>query len=123
MVLKWFGRYLDKIDITSKKKVFHSFRHTFETKCVEKKITAEIQNQICGWVNKGVGQRIYNKGLDIKDLYKEIKKIQYPELVKCLPHFLYDKNQTDYSIEVLKIQPSKPRTPRKSNKLKLTPRV
>ena len=34
----WFGRYLDTVGIRDKQKVFHSFRHTFETKAVEIKI-------------------------------------------------------------------------------------
>ncbi len=97
-VLKWFARYLDRIGISSRKKVFHSFRHTFETTCVEKKLTAEIQNQLCGWVNQGVGQRVYSKGVDVKNLYKELKKVQYPFLNKCLPSFIYEKSHKDTSV-------------------------
>ena len=41
----WFARYLDKIGIPEESKVFHSFRHTFETKAVEVRIPAEYQKR------------------------------------------------------------------------------
>lgn len=74
----WFGRYLDSIGIKDKLKVFHSFRHSFETMAVEKRIPAEYQNAICGWTDKGVGQRIYGKKKDIRIVLEEISKIEYP---------------------------------------------
>ncbi len=74
----WFGRYLDKIGIRDKKKVFHSFRHTFETKAVEIKMPIEYQNAICGWTDRGVGQRIYGKKKNINVTFEEISKINFP---------------------------------------------
>lgn len=74
----WFARYLDKLGITGSDKVFHSFRHTFETKAVEVKIPAEYQNAICGWADRGTGQRIYGRTKDIKVVLNEISKIKYP---------------------------------------------
>ena len=74
----WFGRYLDKLNITDKSKVFHSFRHTFETMAVEKKIPAEYQNAICGWTDRGIGQRIYDRKKDVTVVREEISKIEYP---------------------------------------------
>lgn len=96
-ITKWFARYLDTIGLSEKSKVFHSFRHTFETKCVDKKLTAEVQNQLCGWTNHGVGQRIYNKGMDVLSLLKELKKVQYPCLFDYLNAFQFDKKQKDCS--------------------------
>ena len=77
-IQKWFARYLDSIGIKGKDKVFHSFRHTFETKALEKLLHTEHQNRLCGWTNKGVGQSVYGKQLHIKVLYDELCKIDYP---------------------------------------------
>ena len=74
----WFARYLDKLGISDKAKVFHSFRHTFETKAVDKRIPAEYQNAICGWTNHGIGQRIYAHKKDMKIMLEELSKISYP---------------------------------------------
>ena len=78
IVQSWFARYLDSLNITGQDKVFHSFRHTFETMAVEKKIPAEYQNAICGWTDQGVGQRIYGRKKDINVMREEIGKINYP---------------------------------------------
>ena len=69
-VQHWFGKYLDSLRIKDKSKVFHSFRHTFETMAVEKKIPAEYQNAICGWTDKGTGQRLYAHKKDMKILMR-----------------------------------------------------
>ena len=74
----WFGRYLDKIGMPEKDKVFHSFRHTFETKAVEKKIPTEYQNALGGWADYGVGQKVYGHNKNIKAVLEEIIKISYP---------------------------------------------
>ena len=78
IVQTWFARYLDKIGITGTDKVFHSFRHTFETMAVEKRIPTEYQNAVCGWTDKGVGQRVYAHKKDMKIMLEEISKIEYP---------------------------------------------
>lgn len=77
-VQAWFARYLDKIGITGKDKVFHSFRHTFETMATEKKIPPQYQNAICGWAEQGIGQRVYAHKKDIKIMLEELSKIDYP---------------------------------------------
>ena len=78
IVHHWFARYLDNLNITDKAKVFHSFRHTFETKAVEKRIPSEYQNAICGWTDRGVGQRVYAHKKDIRVMLEELSKIEYP---------------------------------------------
>lgn len=77
-VQHWFARYLDSVGITEATKVFHSFRHTFETMAVEKKIPAEYQNAICGWTDQGIGQRLYAHKKDMNIMLEEISKIEYP---------------------------------------------
>ena len=85
-VQAWFARYLDELDITDTSKVFHSFRHTFETKAVEVRIPAEYQNALGGWSDYGIGQRVYGKTKDIKVMLAELSKISYP-LSKELKEF------------------------------------
>ncbi|MBP5344276.1 MAG: site-specific integrase [Alphaproteobacteria bacterium] len=77
-VQHWFARYLDKIGITEPSKVFHSFRHTFETMATEKRIPPQYQNAICGWTDQGIGQRVYAHKKDIKIMREELSKISYP---------------------------------------------
>ena len=77
-VQAWFARHLDTLGIISETKVFHSFRHTFEAKAVEKRIPSEYQNAICGWTDRGVGQRVYGKKKDIRIMLEELSKIEYP---------------------------------------------
>ena len=77
-VQHWFARYLDKIGITESSKVFHSFRHTFETMATEKRIPPQYQNAICGWAEHGIGQRIYAHKKDVNIMQEELNKISYP---------------------------------------------
>ena len=94
----WFGRYLDSIHLSEPNKVFHSFRHTFETKAIEKKIPAEYQNAIAGWTDKGIGQRLYGRTKDIKVMLEELSKISYP-LSKELKVFK-EKIRTSYYFKI-----------------------
>jgi integrase len=77
-VQHWFARYLDKIGLSEPSKVFHSFRHTFETMATEKKIPPQYQNAICGWAEQGIGQRLYAHKKDVRVMLEEISKIEYP---------------------------------------------
>lgn len=45
---KWFGRHLDTLHITSKSKVFHSFRHLFKDLCRNAGLDDSAVDQICG---------------------------------------------------------------------------
>ena len=77
-VQHWFARYLDKIGMSEPSKVFHSFRHTFETMATEKRIPPQYQNAICGWAEQGIGQRLYAHKKDVRVMLEEISKIEYP---------------------------------------------
>ena len=69
---------MDTIGISDHNKVFHSFKHTFETEAVEKRIPAEYQNAICGWTDKCIGQRLYGRTKDIGVMFEKLSKISYP---------------------------------------------
>lgn len=77
---QWFGRYLKKIGIDSRSKVFHSFRHTIKPYLRDAGISQEYQNAICGWIGKDIGERVYGGNIPIKKLYQEISKLKYPFL-------------------------------------------
>ena len=78
IIQTWFSRYLDRLGITGSDKVFHSFRHTFEVMATNKRVPPQYQNAICGWVDQGVGQRVYGKKKDINIILEELSKINYP---------------------------------------------
>jgi len=77
---KWFGRYLDEIGIISKRKVFHSFRHTVKPELRDAGIPQEYQNAICGWEGRDTGERTYGSNFKINVLYNELCKLKYPFL-------------------------------------------
>ncbi|HQS44095.1 MAG TPA: site-specific integrase, partial [Methylotenera sp.] len=53
---KWFNRMLrEKLDITDKRKVFHSFRHTFKDACRISSILSEHHDRLTGHENKNIG--------------------------------------------------------------------
>lgn len=80
----WFGRYLTKLKIEGRNKVFHSFRHLVKPMLRDAGIGQEYQNAICGWSAKDVGERIYGGEIPIEILNNEISKLQYPFLDKTL---------------------------------------
>jgi len=98
-VQKWFARYLDNLRIKSETKIFHSFRHTFETRAVELKMPTEYQNALCGWRDDGIGQRIYGHKRDIRVMYEELSKISFP--IKRELQELEKMFKTSYVINLL----------------------
>ncbi len=106
-ITHWFARYLDKIGIKASKKVFHSFRYTFEEKAIERNISTEVQNALGGWTNKGTGQAIYGKRISTQVLFREIKKIRYPFLNEYMEKFKEirkDFSTGDYELSKKKIK-------------------
>ena len=80
-----FRYYMDKVvKINNPKKVFHSFRHTARGIYLNNNVSEEIVNILCGWEGVGAGAKNYlhRDKVDIKKLYKEIKKLKYPEVEK-----------------------------------------
>ena len=81
-ISQWFGRYLKKIGIDSRSKVFHSFRHTVKPYLRDAGISKEYQNLLCGWIGDDEGERTYGGNVSIKKLYSELSKLKYPFLNK-----------------------------------------
>ena len=77
---KWFARYLEKLGIKTKRKVFHSFRHTVKPELRDAGVGQEYQNALCGWEGRDTGERTYGSTFKINVLYNEICKLKYPFL-------------------------------------------
>lgn len=78
---KWWGRYArDTIGITDKRKVFHSFRHTFKDACRNSGIHQEIHDTFTGHTGNNVGSA-YGTGASLKQLARQIKELKYEGLI------------------------------------------
>ncbi|RYD85479.1 MAG: site-specific integrase [Verrucomicrobiaceae bacterium] len=75
---KWFGRFLDSVEICDKKLVFHSFRHTFATGCRECGIPLEQYEAIGGWKYQGTSG-VYGKQ-SLQALARALARLEYPGL-------------------------------------------
>ena len=66
---KWFGRYLRKtVGIDDRKKVFHSFRHTFKRMTRDAGLHEELHDALTGHSSgKSVG-RMYGNGFSLSPL-------------------------------------------------------
>ena len=74
----WFRRHLKKSGVkTDRTKTFHSFRHTTRIGASNNKISEDVINSVCGWAGQGVGQQVYGKGFEIKDLHNAWCKLNY----------------------------------------------
>ncbi|MEM9109393.1 MAG: site-specific integrase [Planctomycetota bacterium] len=75
---KWVNRYFRQAcGITDRRKVFHSFRHTFSDACREAEIPREVRNALMGHRTSGVDQE-YGDGFSLRVLDRAVQKIQYP---------------------------------------------
>jgi integrase len=76
---KWFARFSDKIGLTDRRKVFHSFRHTYRDALREADVSAEKVRALGGWASGRVEDQ-YGSGLRASTLAKDIRAIGYPGL-------------------------------------------
>jgi integrase len=53
---KWFGRYLRSIGITDRRKVFHSFRHSFKDALRAAEVSEDLNDALLGQKNSSVGR-------------------------------------------------------------------
>ncbi len=81
---KWFGRFLDNVDVTERDKVFHSFRHTFRDALRDGEVSEEIAKFLGGWSRHEVQQK-YGRGPSLKNLQNAISKVRYPSVQLALP--------------------------------------
>ena len=78
---KWWGRYMrSTIGITDKRKVFHSFRHTFKDACRAAGIDKEKHAALTGHAEGDEGDKYGAEQYPLKPLAQAIKKVRYPSL-------------------------------------------
>jgi integrase len=83
---RWFGHQLRRLKIDyNGRKVFHSFRHTFISRCREAELEEEVRHAITGHSDGGSVGRSYGgdeKGYrhSLQRLQRELSKVHYPGL-------------------------------------------
>ncbi|MCO5791286.1 MAG: hypothetical protein HEQ21_00530 [Blastomonas sp.] len=77
---EWFGPYIRGVcGITDKRKVFHSFRHTFKDYIRRAKIAEGVQRQLMGHAGKDVADD-YGSGYDLHSLAEAMASYRVPGL-------------------------------------------
>ena len=74
---KSFGRFKLRQGITSGRKVFHSFRHTFKDMCREAEMPKEVHHRLTGHNSSEVGD-MYGTGFSITKLNDYIQRVVLP---------------------------------------------
>lgn len=73
---KWFGRFMDRIELSDPSLVFHSFRHGFRDACRMAEILEETAHALGGWATVNQGQRYGNRSA-VPLLHRALKKVTY----------------------------------------------
>lgn len=74
---KWFGRFMDRIDLSARALVFHSFRHGFRDACREAGVSPENADALGGWATAGIGSQYGERGR-LTVLARESAKVHFP---------------------------------------------
>lgn len=75
---KWFGRIIrNKAKIEDRKKVFHSFRHTFSTALKHALVPEEVAGALAGHKNDSITYNRYGKGYPASVLKEAIDKLKF----------------------------------------------
>jgi integrase len=78
---EWFGRYLRTVcGVADKRKVFHSFRHTFKDYTRRARIAEGVQRQLMGHAGRDVADD-YGSGYDLLSLVEAMATYRVPGLV------------------------------------------
>ena len=76
---KAFMRFIrEKLAITDRRKVFHSFRHTFRDACREAGLDEEIADALMGHAGGGRMGRRYGSSFSVRRLQAAVRQIEYP---------------------------------------------
>ena len=76
---KWWGRYSREQGITDRRKVFHSFRHTFKTACREARVAQEVHDAFTGHAPANVGGD-YGNPASMPVAILDMQKVRYEKL-------------------------------------------
>ncbi|MFC3642754.1 DUF6538 domain-containing protein [Aquibium oceanicum] len=76
---KFFARFRHKVGITDRKKVFHSFRHTYRDALREADISDQKVRALGGWSSSRTEEN-YGRGLKASTLARDIQSVKYDGL-------------------------------------------
>ena len=86
---KWWGRFLDKVELGDSALVFHSFRHTAEDYLRANKLPKYIIDQIIGHQDPSAAGE-YGMGLSVEELHAIIADlslpVRLPDLIASKPN-------------------------------------
>ena len=86
----YFSHYLrERVGIQDRRKVFHSFRHTFKDACRAAGLDEEIHDALTGHCGAGAGRRYGNGEYPLAPLYGAMKKLTFPGLE--IDHLLHEQ--------------------------------
>ncbi|MFE1597525.1 hypothetical protein [Methylobacterium sp. ID0610] len=74
---QWFGRYLGKIGVKGRGKVFHSFRHTFKDACRRAMLDEETHDALTGHRYRASVGRSYGNGIPLAVLSGAVARITF----------------------------------------------
>jgi len=77
---KWYGRYARSLGITDKRKVFHSYRHSFKHFCRESGISEDVHDALTGHANGSVGRDYAFRHFPLSRLAEAIRRFRVPGL-------------------------------------------
>lgn len=64
----------------SRRKVFHSFRGTFNDAMRNADVPRDIREQVCGWSDKSSEDSSYGKGVNLRKLRQHVERVSYDGL-------------------------------------------
>jgi integrase len=77
----FFSQYLrQRVRITDKRKVFHSFRHTFKDICRKVGIEEAVHDALTGHTNNSVSRRYGNEQFPLEPLFEAMQRYDIAEL-------------------------------------------
>lgn len=76
---KWFGRYLKRADIKTKKTTFHSLRHNFKDALVSGEVSTHVAMALMGHAEHDV-HSTYGSKLKLAVLNDGIQRVEYPSI-------------------------------------------
>ncbi|KAA0891647.1 site-specific integrase [Oryzomonas rubra] len=74
---KWFQRFNRKYITQDKRKVFHSFRHSFANKLKQQGVSESLIAELMGHKNHSITMGRYGKKYEIKMLVKTLQKLSF----------------------------------------------
>ena len=83
-VSKFFTRWRKEVGITDKRKVFHSFRHTFITRLKDADVQDHAIAELVGHENDNITTGRYGRKLDVRKLAENLERLEYGTVLDAL---------------------------------------